>query len=198
MKTDIDLKTLWRQQDAVMPDEKEIVAKAASLKKRVRNKLIFSVVILLLTAVFILIVLFTSNLQMRSTKLGITLVIAGILMMVTNSTKIIFSLQTPDSSTNNGYYLQQLLKLKQQQEFTQTKLMVAYFIFLSAGLALYMYEPTLKMSNTGKIIAYAVTFTWIAFNWFYLMPRSIRKQKAKINLVIEKLQSLTHDIASEK
>ena len=198
MNTDIDLKTLWQQQDATLPDEKEIVAKAVSLKKRVRNKLMFSVAVLLLTALCIMTVLFTCHLQMLSTKLGIALIIAGILMIVIDSTKIIFSLQTPNESTDNGHYLQQLLKLKQQQEFTQTKLMTAYFILLSAGVALYMFEPTLKMSITGKVLAYAVTFAWIAFNWFYLMPKTIKKQKVKINLVIEKLQSITQNIASEE
>ncbi len=195
MSNSIDLRELWKlQASAEVPAEKEIFIKTAQLKKRIRNKSIAGILALLATIAGILFVWFTSDLQMLSTKIGVTLIIIAILLTIINSAKIIFSISTSNLEIDNSQYLNQLLKLKKQQEFAQTTIMTVYYILLAVGLGLYMYEPSSRMTAAGMAVTYGVTFAWIAFSWFYLLPKTIKKQQAKMNDVIEKLKLISKQL----
>ena len=91
---------------------------------------------------------------------------------------------------DNSSYLQQLLKLKRRQEFMQKTVLSVYFILLTAGLLLYMVEPSSKMSMGSAIAAYSLTIGWIAFGWFYLRPKRIKKQQQEVNDIINKLDTI--------
>jgi len=54
-----------------------------------------------------------------------------------------------------------------------------------------------KMSLAWGIFAYGITLSWIALNWFYIRPRSIRKQEGKINELIEQFERLNKQVVSE-
>lgn len=196
MNNNIDLKTLWNRQETTMPNEKEIFAKANKIKNEIRKKSIFIVLVLLLTIAVILLVWFNVNLQMLTSKIGITLIIMAIVLAILDTTKSLISPTNKNIATDNKIYLAQFLKLKQQQHFTQKILMNVYFTLLSIGLALYMYEPTLRMNTMSMALTYSITFAWIAFNWLYLRPKTAKKQQAKLNEIIEKLQNLNNNLAT--
>lgn len=196
MNNNIDLKNLWIRQETTMPNEKEIFAKANKIKNEIRKESILLVLALLLTITIILLVWFNANLQMLTSKIGTTLIIVAIVLAILNATKFLISPINKHITADNKMYLAQFLKLKQQQHFTQTILMNVYFILLSIGLALYMYEPTLRMSTTSMALAYGITFAWIAFNWLYLRPKTAKKQQAKLNAIIEKLQNLNNNLTT--
>jgi uncharacterized membrane protein (DUF485 family) len=196
MSTNIDLKELWSRKNAVAPDENEIRLKAEKLKMRIRNKSILAVATLLFTIVFILLVLFSSDFQMLSTRIGVTIIIVGIALGVVHFTKLVYLLSEKNTTSDTNTYLQLMLKAKQQQEFMQTKIMNNYFALLSIGLLFYMYEPSVRMSLVAKVITYAVTFGWIGFNWFYLRPRIVKKQLARMNTVIESLQNISKSLTT--
>ena len=60
-------------------------------------------------------------------------------------------------------------------------------------MILYMYEFT-----HGKlyyfVLDYGLTLSWIAFAWFYLRPRSIRKESKKLNTIIEHLERIAKQV----
>ncbi len=92
-------------------------------------------------------------------------------------------------------YLQQLLSLKRKQQFLQGIMTNLYFILLSTGLFLYMIEYTMRMKLSMGIVCYAITAGWIAFNWFYIKPKTIRKQREKIDGLINKFTLLTKQLS---
>ncbi|MBK6772550.1 MAG: hypothetical protein IPG78_10570 [Ignavibacteria bacterium] len=47
-------------------------------------------------------------------------------------------------------------------------------------------------------ISYFTTLMWIAFNWFYLRPRQIKKQRAKTDELIIKLEMLNRQISENE
>jgi hypothetical protein len=53
-----------------------------------------------------------------------------------------------------------------------------------------MYEYTALMSPTAAILSYLLTFIWIAFNWFYIRPKTIRKQESQLNEMIERFEKI--------
>ncbi|MDQ3110305.1 MAG: hypothetical protein M3R17_10450 [Bacteroidota bacterium] len=190
MSSEIDFKKLWQEQSPEIPSADAVYKKADQLKKSVRNKSILGVITLLGTMVFILYIWFNFDMQMITTKSGISLVILAILLGVVSFSRTIFSITEKNTDYNNSQYLAQLLKLKKEQEHLQTTIMTIYFIVLSAGIFLYMIEPSSRMSLTGQLIAYGLTTAWIAFNWFYVRRVAIKKQQAKINEVIGNLEKL--------
>lgn len=87
-------------------------------------------------------------------------------------------------------YLNALLKVRNREHIMQTKLMNLYFILLSAGIGLYMYEYTLKRSFIFGVVVYSVVLLWIGFNWFFLRPRMIEKNKRKMEDLIKQIKKL--------
>jgi amino acid permease len=76
----------------------------------------------------------------------------------------------------------------------QTTMLNLYFILLFAGICLYMYEYTSRMKFIYAVTAYVVTLAWIAINWFYLRPKTIKKQQAKINGLIDKFEEINNQL----
>lgn len=194
MSNNIDLKKMWGNHITTIPDKKEIFEKADKLKKENRKKSIYIIFLLSITISIILYIVFSSNLVMLTTKIGTILVIISILLAILNSTKNLLLSNPKNTATDNKTYLSQLIKLKQQHQFTQTIIMKVYFVLLSTGLALYMIEPTSKMSTSYKILSYLLTFCWISFAWFYIRPKRIAKEQSKLNEVIERLTLLNNDM----
>jgi hypothetical protein len=91
---------------------------------------------------------------------------------------------------NSKEYLQQLIKLKEKQTFQQTTMLSVYFIILSLGIGLYLFEYASRMTITWGIITYAITILWFAINWFYLRPKTITKQNAKLNKLLVEFEKL--------
>jgi len=46
------------------------------------------------------------------------------------------------------------------------------------------------MHITGRILTYGITASWIAFNWFYIRPKTIKKRCAKLDALISKIEAL--------
>jgi hypothetical protein len=192
-----NFKALWKQQSIPAADLKEVLNKAIQLKKRSRNKIIGMNLLLISTAVFIIGIAIYFHPQMISTKLGVLLVLIGIVSFVTANNIISNDLFKSNIDYSTKKYLDQFIRLKQKQEFIHKTMLTIYFILLSSGIALYLYEYASRMSATGAIATYGVTFVWIAFNWFYLRPKAIKKQQAKINEMIEMLESVGRNLSAE-
>lgn len=99
-----------------------------------------------------------------------------------------------DNTKNNNDYLQTLMTLKTKQKYMQTTMLGFYFITLSIGICLYMYEYTSRMTTVWAIFTYLITLMWIGFNWFYLRPKTIKKQQTKLNELISKFGNLNKQL----
>ena len=81
MSTEIDFRSLWNKQPVdVSPDIKQITAKAEKLRRYAARKLIIMNLILLATVIFMIVVNLNIAKEWLTTKIGIILMITGMLL----------------------------------------------------------------------------------------------------------------------
>ncbi len=194
MSNNIDFKALWGREETALPDVSEIFAKANQLSRKTRNKIWRGNILLTLTGLFMVFVWWYYQPQMITTKIGLILVMVAIVMFLTATGQIVPLLAKTDVETDSQQFLANMIRIKQKHEFLSNTMLTVYFILLSAGIALYMIEYAGRGSLTFQLTAYGLTFAWIAFNWFYIRPRTIKKQQKAINEIIAKLQAVNSQL----
>ncbi|RQO36663.1 hypothetical protein DBR39_16420 [Chryseobacterium sp. KBW03] len=194
MATNIDLKNIWKQQTSSKPNLEELLGKLKKFRNQNLRRLIFANIGLITTSLLILFIWYRYQPQMITTKIGIVLVILAMVMFLFVYNKMFMVFYKIDQTQSNNEYLQSLYVVKSKQKFMQTTILNLYFIMLFLGICFYMYEYTSRMTLGSGILTYAVTFAWIAFNWFYLRPRTIKKQQGKLNELIDKFEEINNQL----
>jgi hypothetical protein len=195
METNIDLKKIWNTQKIETPKVEILYTKANKLKSRSFLRLIVVNITLLLTITFIGFIWYYYQPELITTKIGIILTILALIIFLLPFNKQ-FSLFTKKKKTehNSKEYLQKLIKLKEIQVYQQTTMLSIYFIILSLGIGLYLFEYVSKMTTTWGIITYTLTIIWFAVSWFYLRPKAITKQNAKLNNLLVEFKKLNNQL----
>lgn len=198
MSNNTDLKGLWNKQVAVIPDTKELFEKLNEFKKRSLRKIVFINTLLILTSAFIIFIWYYFQPEMISTKLGIVMIILAMALFVFVSNQTIPLLSKVDFDLDIRESIIQLFKYREKQIFLQTTMLNIYFIILSAGICLYMFEYASKMTFLLAAVSYFTTLLWIAFNWYYLRPKQIKKQIAKTDELISKMELINRQISENE
>ncbi|MDM1409031.1 hypothetical protein [Myroides sp. DF42-4-2] len=186
----IDFTAIWQQQKAAQPNIVELQHKLNRFKKNNFKKLIISNILLITTIVFTIFIWYKYQPQYLTTKLGIVLVILAMAVFLWVYNKQFSSFNKIDDTQTINDYLISLTELKTKQKFIQTTMLSLYFIILSLGIGLYLYEYTLMMPLFWAIFAYGVTLIWIGFNWFYVRPKTIKKQQVKLDELIHTFEAV--------
>jgi amino acid permease len=200
MKNFDDIKDLWQQGGSgnELPPAKQILSRINAIRKKMFRRNILSVIVLALTFAFIFWIGMHYDFEMISTRIGIIITLIAIVAGVIFNTKLAnLLLKQNDPTLSNSEYLQQLIKFRNQQKLIQTKGISVYFILLTAGILLYMYEFASRNLTFG-VIAYSITLGWIAFNWFYLRTKSIRKHEKEINEQISLMEGIINNLNGDK
>lgn len=192
-----DLKKLWAKQSSTPPDINDLLSKVKELKNTGLRRLIISNILLIGTAIFIIFIWYSFQPQMVTTKLGIILVILAMVAFLFSYNKIIPFLFKLNAEQSNQEYLKNLLEIKAKEQFLYTTMISLYFVLLSTGICLYMIEYVLMMPFWAGFLAYAITLTWIGFNWFYIRPKTIQKQEAKLDEIIRKFENVQEQLKNE-
>jgi hypothetical protein len=194
MSSNIDLKALWQQQSVSQPDMKDLMNRLYQFKQSNIRRLIKTNILLIATSLFIGFIWYYYHPQFITTKMGIVITILAMAIFLFVYNKMFALFNKIDNTSDNAHYLQNLIEIKGKQRFLQQTMMNLYFTMLMAGICLYMYEYTSRMTMTAGIITYAVTLIWIAFNWLYLRPKTIKKQQAKLDDLISKFEGINKQL----
>ena len=198
MSTEMDFKSLWNKQaTSDMPDTKELFTKADGIKKKTRNKLIGLNLVLLANVGFMVYMRFTIDHEQVTTKIGLILIVVAMVSYLVVSNQIMPLLFKTDFETSSQEYLNQLIRIKRKQDFLNKVMINIYLILLYAGLFLYMLQFVARMSLTWGIIYFVLSFGWIAFAWFYLRPRGVRKKAKALTDMIRKLEEVNEQLRGE-
>ena len=197
MSAERDFKALWSNEESRVPDVKEIIEKAGQLTFKTRKTIWRQYILLSLTAIFIVFIWWYFQPKMLTTKIGIVLIIVAIISFLTAAGKLLPLLFKVDLETDSRQYLNQLIHIRHKQEFLNKTMLNCYFILLSLGVSLYMIEYVKRGTIIFQLMAYGVTFLWLAFNWFYIRPKTVKKQQKAINDVISKLDALNGQMTKE-
>lgn len=192
--SNIDFKDLWKKQSVNELDLNDLLTRLSKFKKTALRSLWITNILLFATSAFIIFIWIYYQPQFISTKIGIVFTILAMVIYVFVYNKLLNEYKNIDSTQANQEYLQKLISIKKKQQFLQTKMMSFYFITLTAGICLYMYEYASRMSTLGAGLTYGITLLWMLFNWFYLRPKQIKKQQAKINGLIEKFEEINNQL----
>ncbi|MEJ7677210.1 MAG: hypothetical protein WKG06_04920 [Segetibacter sp.] len=198
MNNNIDLKELWHKQQPEIPGTKELFEKANAFKKKNLRKLIIANIVLLLTSAFIVFIWYYYEPKMITTKIGIILSILGMFLYLFVYNQIIPLLMDVGYEKNSSQYLQQLLKLKEKQLFLDNIIGNIYFILLTIGLCLYMFEYISCMTLFWAAFIYGITLLWMAFVRFYFTPKAIKKQRARINELISRFEMVSRQLTTNE
>ncbi|MDP5198013.1 hypothetical protein [Flavobacterium sp. DG2-3] len=190
----IDFKDLWKKQTVSQPDMKDLLVRLSKFKKTALRCLWLTNITLLATSAFIAFIWIYYQPQFISTKIGIVITILAMVVYVFVYNKLLNDYRNIDSTQTNQEYLQKLILIKKKQQFLQTKMMTFYFLFLTIGICLYMYEYASRMSVLAASLTYGITLFWMLFNWFYLRPKQIKKQQDKINGLIGKFEEVNRQL----
>jgi len=193
----IDFSTIWKQQKVNQPDMEDLLIKLKQFKKSNLLKLIFVNISLIVTSCFIVFILYIFKPQFITTKIGIVLIISAMVIFVFSNSKLFSVFNKIDNTQSNIEYLKNLSSIKTKQKFMQTTILGLYFILLSLGICLFLYEYTSMMPIGWAIFSYLITLAWIGFNWFYIRPKTIKKQKIKLNELINKFESVNKQLKEE-
>ncbi|MDX6180593.1 hypothetical protein SGQ44_00400 [Flavobacterium sp. Fl-77] len=196
MDNNIDFKDLWKKQKVNQPNIEELLLKIRQFKKAGLKSFWITNVLLIATSVFIGLVWYYYQPQFISTKIGIVVTILSMIIYLSVYSKLLSSFKTIDSDKSNQEYLLKLIEIKKKQHFLQSTMMNLYFIMLTIGIGLYMYEYAVRMTAFWAIFTYGITLLWFAFNWFYIRPKQIKKQEQKIDGLIAKFEAVNEQLAS--
>lgn len=194
MDSNIDFKNIWKQQTSNKPNMEELLGKLKKFRNQNLRRLVFANIGLIATSLLILFIWYRYQPEMITTKIGIVLVVLGMVIFLLAYNKMFMVFYKIDQTQSNNEYLQNLYVVKNKQKFMQTTILNLYFIMLFLGICFYMYEYTSRMTPGSAILTYAVTSAWIAFNWFYLRPRTIKKQQGKLDELINKFEEINNQL----
>lgn len=190
----IDFKDLWRKQSVSQPDMQDLLARVNKFKRVGLRSLWIINILLLATSAFIVFVWAYYQPQFISTKIGIIVTILAMMIYLFVYNKLLSTYKNIETTQTNQEYLQNLILIKKKQQFLQTTMMRFYFAALTFGICLYMYEYASRMTFLGASLTYGLTLLWMAFNWFFILPKQIKKQQAKINALIEKFEEINKQL----
>lgn len=196
MSNNIEFKDLWQKRTSEPPNLSEVYSLANKAKRQLLVKTILINIIYSLTAAFIIAIWVYYKPQLITTKIGISLTILAISLFILAQNSILPYLKKEKDNVNLNDYLLQLKSIRQKEIFMQTTMMNIYFILLTLGLLLYMYEYVAK-TFLSLTLTYGITLAWIAFNWFYLRPKTIKKQQDKTNSLITKFEDLQKQLTEQ-
>lgn len=190
MSDNINFKDLWNKQISIAPNPDNLIFEIKKLKKSNLKKLVLTNLLLIATSVSIILIWMYFQPQLLSTKIGILLIILAMVIFLFAYNESYSLFKNYMNSQSNSDYLKDLLAIKAKQKFMGKTILNLYFILLSSGIGLYMYEYTSRMKPLWAIITYGITSIWILYNWFYLRPKQIKKQKVKLDEIISKFEML--------
>ncbi|KOP37663.1 hypothetical protein DBB36_10015 [Flavobacterium sp. WLB] len=190
----IDFKDLWKKQFISQPDMQDLLARVNKFKRAGLRSLWITNMLLFATTAFIVFVWIYYQPQFISTKIGIIVTILAMMIYLFVYNKLLSNYKNIETTQTNQEYLQNLILIKKKQQFLQTTMMRFYFATLTFGICLYMYEYASRMTFLGASLAYGLTLLWMAVNWFFILPKQIKKQQFKINSLIEKFEEINKQL----
>lgn len=197
METNLDLKKIWGKQYIPIIDVQEVLKKIETYKRSKIKKAVMLNVILFFTILFILFIWIYFKPQFISTKIGIVLTVVAMLIVIFFNNKMKNTLSKVNENQSNEAYLKNLKTIKLHENRIQTKVMSLYFVLLSCGIMLYIYEYLSKMTLVIQSVFCLALVLWISFNWFVLRPRIIKKNQREINDLITQLERIENQFIEE-
>lgn len=193
MSDNIDFRALWNLPKATAPNINEILKRANQLTRREKVKIWLCNIVLSVAVMIDVNIWWHLKPQLITTKIGLTLMIAAMVIFVITSNRLYPLLTKADEETDTNLFLTQMIRIKHKREFMNTIVQNGYFLMLCVGLALYFIEDISHKNILFQACVYGLTFLFMGIAWFYAI-RNAKKQRKAINEIIEKLEAINQQL----
>jgi hypothetical protein len=190
MENNINFKELWSQKTIRQPNSKDLLSSFNKIKKEEKRKLMTVNTIISITIIYIVCLTIYFKPNLITTKIGIALTIIGLIVYLIVYNKLILKLIKVSETKNNNDFLLSLIKINNRKTFLQTRMLQFYFVTLTLGISLYLYEYLSLLPFAWSILGYSITLIWVGFNWFYLRPKVIKKERSNYKEIISKFEKI--------
>lgn len=194
----IDFKDLWKKQVVSEPNLEEFMVQLNKFKKTGIKTYWITNAVLAITLSFIVCIWIFYKPQFISTKIGLLVTVLAMVVYFIVYNRVLKPAHYVDLVQSNQSYVQNLILLKKKQQFMQSTMLSIYFLLLTAGICLYMYEYTSRMSRGATVSFYGFTIAWSVFNWFYIRPKQMKKQQIIIDELIAKSAEISNEVESDE
>jgi len=195
MSTEVDLKALWNKEEAKdIPDTKELLKKAGSLRKAARIRLIIQSVVLVAVVAILLGVGLNIDHKQPTTTIGLVLMLAAIVSYLIATNQLLPMLFKSNIEGSSQEYLNQLIRIKRKNEFLDKVMINIYFSLLMVGFSLYMVQFSMKMSAAWAVFLYVITLACLTVTWVYSRTHEIKKAIKPLNDTIKKLEAMNEQL----
>lgn len=191
---DTDLQALWSKQTVPSANLQNIRQEIRCFRRRQIAFYLITGLLMLLTIGFALFIAFYFRPRLTSTYIGLALGGSAFLLALFSAGRSARLYHRLNDTCPNTKYLQALSSLRKQEYFHRHTMLTAYFVLLSLGLCLYMYEYTFARSWPTGIAVYVGLAGWITLNWFYFRPRILRKDKQRLEQFIGRNKELRQQL----
>lgn len=181
---------LWQQAIEPAPEWQLFASQLAAMEVKKRNEKNRVNFLLGVTMCFVAFIAFAYWPMQWSTLMGIMLTEASMLLYLWQYNRHTRVRADGLIAANALDYLQYLRTEQTKQHYVGRKLMTAYFILLSSGVLLYMWEFAWRMPQWYGMLAYGFAIGWFALNWLVFRPRILKKKEAELAEHIRKLEAL--------
>lgn len=192
-----DLKAIWlTAKTDDLPRPKEMLRIVKKFRNdRLRKKIVIIVLSLAIIALLIVTGAISGSSGITTITAEILTIAACAILVFTNTRSMKRFIHLKDCS--NREFLEFLEQTRRNQAYYYKITQVWGMALSSAGLLLYLWEP-IRARLTLGIILYAVAIAWILFLWLYLRPRNFKRQGAKLNETIKRLEKIEHQINEDE
>lgn len=190
MEHKMNIDQLWQQSGEPAPHWQQFANQLAAMeskKRKEKNRVNFS---LGATIAFVAVIAFVFGPLQWTTVMGIVLTEISMLLYLWQYNRHTHIRTDGLIAANALDYLHYLRREQTKQYYVGRKLMTAYFILLSLGVLLYMWEFAWRMPQWYGILAYGLAIGWFALNWLVFRPRILKKKEAELAEYIRKLEAI--------
>lgn len=187
---------LWKQQATnAIPDANRIVDKAKTTRSKMTRQILLQVLSLVASSAVIVWVYLAIDFKVITTFIGISCLVATILIYCGIRLYQGYQLQKIDFLATPNEVLPALENYYKFQQTVMTKYTVLYFILINVGMLLYFIEVIAPMVLWGKILVFVVYFSWMFYAYFVLGKKQKQKENAKIADMIQAIKEIETSIS---
>lgn len=190
MNANIEFGKLWAAQTVPVAMQEEVLMRVKHFKVMRIRQLVLNGLFLLVSILLIAGIWIVFEPQQATTKWGMSILITVITVYLISQGKVISLYLHLDNATSNEEFLMRSIRIKEREARIQSGLIRAYFIFLSIGIGLYMFEFLVDLHYAKILLIYVAVYAWIGFIWRFARPRLVLQQRQRLDEVVGELSRL--------
>lgn len=185
------LKGIWLTANInSLPDSKEMIRVIKKFRREKLLKICSFILIALVLVIALMILILTGDEIFLSTRIGgILLILACILLIVTNLNSLFRFYKLKECSNKDFLIFLEQTRARQLFYYNRTQIVGLSLIF--SGMLVYLYE-FVHTSAILFIISYLFVSLYLLFIIKFLRPKAFKRNSKKLQLQIERLQSINN------